>query len=101
MPDRDSLPVIYSGRSFENTTEIKGYLLLHFTQREVDKLYALLQSLERVVTVFPDLYPKSIKNKKMHRAVLSKQLSVFYTVSKKAITIVSIMDNRMAYTRWP
>lgn len=101
MPDPTDLVVVYSARSLDNATEIKTYLLHHFTQKEVDKFYLLLQSFEKIIVVFPGLYPKSIKNIKIHRAVLSKQLSVFYTVSKNTVSIVSIIDNRMAYSKWP
>jgi hypothetical protein len=51
--------------------------------------------------MFPLIYPISTKNKKMHRAVLSKQLSVFYTLIEDEIIVAAILDNRMGEANWP
>ena len=100
MPDKLH-QVEYADRAINDSISIKYYILHYFTQKEVNNFYSLLESFEKVVAVFPLLYPVSIKNKKIHRAVLSKQLSVFYTISKDVIIIVSMFDNRMDYTKWP
>jgi len=101
MPDYPLLPIYYTDRSVADLLNIKGYILKYFTQKEVNRLYVMLQSFEKVVAAFPELYPTSIKSNKIHRAVLSKQLSVFYRVSKDKISVVAIIDNRMSYAKWP
>jgi len=92
--------IIYSKRANSNLLEIKRYLLYKFTQREVDNLQNLLTDFEKVVVEFPFLYPENIFNKNIRRAVLSKQLSVFYRNSKDTILIVTVIDNRMDYNKW-
>jgi hypothetical protein len=77
MDEKSVLTITYTKRANQNALGIKGYLLYHFTQTEVDNFYNLLAAFEKVVIEFPLLYPKSTKNKTTHRAVLSKQLSVF------------------------
>ena len=101
MAERRYLLVHWTDRSLSDSLAIKEYLEEKFSQREVDNFYDLLHAFENIVLSFPKLYPKSIKNKKTHRAVLSKQLSVFYTLSKDQIVIVAVLDNRMSYTKWP
>ena len=96
MPD-----IKYSKRANSNLLQIKNYLLYKFTQREVDNLQKLLTDFEKVIVEFPFLYPENIFNKKIRRAVLSKQLSVFYKYSNDAILIVTVIDNRMDYNKWP
>ncbi len=91
----------YTNHSISDAEAIKNYLLYKFTQREVDKFFHLLEIFESVIVTFPELYPKSSINKKVHRAVLSKQLSVFYTITKNKISVVAILDNRMSDTKWP
>jgi len=95
------LIVVYSERAIKQAETIKAYLLYKFTQREVDNFYELLSLFEKLVISFPDLYPKSSSNKKPHRAVLSKQLSVFYKPSKNKITVMAVLDNRMNPKKWP
>ncbi|WP_114936509.1 MULTISPECIES: hypothetical protein [Mucilaginibacter] len=99
---KDTLPtVFFTTRAFANAETIKAYLLYKFTQKEVNKFYELLEIFENIIVKFPQLYPKSAINSKVHRAVLSKQLSVFYTTSKNKISVVAILDNRMSDTKWP
>ncbi len=95
------LPIIYTDRSVADSITIKNFILVKFTQREVENFYDMLGTFEKVVAVFPELYPKSNKNKNLHRAVLSKQLSVFYKITKSEILVIAILDNRMDYNKWP
>ncbi|MES2376340.1 MAG: hypothetical protein V4553_07170 [Bacteroidota bacterium] len=94
-------PIVYSDRAIANSLTIKNFLLLKFTQREVNNFYKMLEKFGEVVSVFPEIYPKSIINSKARRAVLSKQLSVFYIVYEKQVSVVGIIDNRMGYDKWP
>jgi hypothetical protein len=101
MPENTSFSIVYTKRSDADAIVIKKYLLYKFTQKEVEKFYDLLRIFENVVTIFPKLYPRSLKGKNIHRAVLSKQLSVFYKMTKDKIFVVAILDNRVDYAKWP
>ena len=101
MADQLQNKIIYTQRSLVNIRTIKDYLLYKFTQREVDNLYRMIRDFERIVAIFPQLYPLIINSKKIRRAVLSKQLSVFYTYSKGNLIITAILDNRMDNSKWP
>ncbi|MFA6084126.1 hypothetical protein [Mucilaginibacter sp.] len=63
MPDKLH-QVEYADRAINDSISIKYYILHYFTQKEVNNFYSLLESFEKVVAVFPLLYPVSIKNKK-------------------------------------
>lgn len=101
MDETPGLAVIWTEQSLTDSLEIKNYLIKYFTQREIDLFYGLLISFEKVVVFFPQLYPISKKNRQVRRAVLSKQLSVFYIHSTDYITVVAVLDNRMDYKKWP
>ena len=101
MADKPLPKVIYSKRSLANVRTIRGYLLYKFTQREVDNLYNMLSAFERVIVEFPQLYPLIANSDNIRRAVLSKQLSVFYTCKKDSLFITAILDNRMNTFKWP
>ena len=101
MVDNRIYKIHYTDRSVADALTIKGYLLYKFTQKEVDKFYKMLGVFESLVCSFPKLYPKSPKSKNVRRAILSKQLSVFYTDSKNTIIVIAILDNRMDIIKWP
>jgi plasmid stabilization system protein ParE len=93
--------ISWSDDAITDTLAIRGYLARKFSQREIDKFYSMLVSFEKKVLVFPELYVKSFRNTEYHRAVLSKQLSVFYTFSNGHIRVVAVLDNRMGFSKWP
>lgn len=101
MDENSSFVIHYTKRANADAIVIKNYLLYNFTHREVDHFYDLLETFERATKPFPELYPLVNNSKKIRRAVLSKQLSVFYRVSKNRISINSILDNRMDPSKWP
>jgi plasmid stabilization system protein ParE len=101
MAERALYNIVYSERSLSNIEEIRDHLLYKFTQKEVDNLYHMLGVFESLVKTFPQLYPLITNSKNIRRAVLSKQLSVFYACSKNTISIAAVLDNRMDDNKWP
>jgi len=101
MPEKVSFSIIWTDKAMAGSTEIKLYLRYYFSETEIDNYLKLLESFEKIILSFPQLYPLSGKNKKVRRAVLSKQLSVFYSLKAEFITIVAVLDNRMSDARRP
>jgi plasmid stabilization system protein ParE len=101
MDENSLLNILYTYKANSDAITIRNYLLYKFTQREVDKFYELLRIFENIVAAFPQLYPKSVSSENVHRAVLSKQLAVFYKISESAILVIAILDNRMDNAKWP
>ena len=102
MGENPLLVVIYTNRADADANTIKNYLIYKFSQKEVDNFYGLLISFEQVVLTFPELYPLAANGKDIRRAVLSKQLSVFYRIRGGGIiSVIAILDNRMNPAKWP
>ncbi len=93
MAERSKFVVDYSVQSLKNSIEIVAYLRRKFSEREVDQFYHYLADFEKIITLFPLLYAESTRLK-IRRAVLSKELSIFYNVRKNTIYVVAILDNR-------
>jgi hypothetical protein len=96
-----NLLVVWSDRSLSDTEIIRDYLQYHFSQREIDNFYKFLEFFEKIVSIFPQLYPLTNKKSGVRRAVLSKQLSVFYTLEDDIINVIVVLDNRMSDSKWP
>ena len=93
MADKKKLIVQYSRLSLENAKEIVSYLQTNFSEKEVTNFYKVLTDFENIIILYPTIYSES-KKKKFRRAVLSKVLSVYYSVKKNKISIIAIFDNR-------
>jgi N-acetyl-gamma-glutamylphosphate reductase len=93
MAEKRKLIIEYSKQSLINAKEIVAYLRSKFTEKEVNNFYKALNEFEKIISVYPTLYSESRK-RKIRRAVLSKVLSVFYSINKNKISIVAIFDNR-------
>lgn len=97
MADKKKLFVEYSKQSLENAKEIITYLRKNFSEKEVANFYKVLTDFEKIIILYPTIYSES-KKKKFRRAVLSKVLSVYYSVGKNKISIIAIFDNRWDQT---
>jgi len=94
MPESVKLKIRWTSQSLFQASLIKQYLLRKFSQVEVDNFYILLSTFEKAVVVFPKLYPETKNKIKIRRAVLSKELSVFYRIYKSQIDVLAVLDNR-------
>jgi hypothetical protein len=81
MAEKRKLIIEYSKQSLINAKEIVAYLRSKFTEKEVNNFYKALNEFEKIISVYPTLYSESRK-RKIRRAVLSKVLSVFYSINK-------------------
>ncbi len=93
MPKPIKLEVFWTSKSLYQASLIKNYLKENFSQKEIDQFYLLLSSFAEAVSLFPKLYPET-KKLKIRRAVLSKELFVFYRISKVNIEVIAVLDNR-------
>jgi plasmid stabilization system protein ParE len=93
MAEKKKLVIEYSKQSLINAKEIVTYLKWKFTDKEVNKFYQALNDFEKIISVYPTLYSESQKMK-IRRVVLSKVLSVYYSINRNKILIIAIFDNR-------
>lgn len=78
----------WSQESLENLEDILFYLNSKWTLREVDNFKKLLSKQIEIILTFPEIFPKSVIQPRLRKAVLSKQTIVFYEVNEDRITIV-------------
>lgn len=93
MAEKQVFTLEYSPTSLKNALDIVAYLRNKFSEREFNRFYLLLIDFEHIVIQYPTLYNESQK-RNIRRAVLSKELSIFYMIRKDKISIVAIIDNR-------
>ena len=100
MPKSKIASNFWTERVLQNAVSIKNYFTLHFSAREVNNFYSILEAFEIAVCAFPELYPHSTRKKNIRRGVLSKVLSVYYRIHGDNIEVLSILDNRCDLSKW-
>ena len=100
MPEKKKLKVLWTLQSLNNASSIKTYLGANFSNKEIQRFYSLLSAFESSVSIFPKLYPHTNKKAKIRRAVLSREISVFYRAADAEIEVLAILDNRCDLSKW-
>ena len=100
MPDKIIFEIVWTNNALLTAQDIKKYLLYKFSDKEVSFFFSLLKTFEKAISLFPELYPLTRKKSKIRRAVLSKNLSVFYRKNRNKIEVLAVLDNRMDLSKW-
>jgi hypothetical protein len=100
MASKIQLEVVYSLESREEIKEIIAYLRNSFSEKEVKQFDLMLIEFDQRVINYPKVYPISNKKLRIRKAVLSKQLSVFYRVYRSHIFVATVKDNRCDTSEW-
>ena len=86
----------WSEEAVSNLEGIISFLESNWTEKEIDKFKHLLSKNLELITIFPTIFPKSEKIPNLRRAVLSKQISIFYQIIEETIYITYLFDNRQS-----
>ena len=86
--------LIWSDEALENLKEIIKYLEKNWTNREIKKFARLLDRNLNLIKDNPEIFPKSGHPDNYRRAVISKQVSIYYRVDRQKVHIISVFDNR-------
>jgi plasmid stabilization system protein ParE len=86
--------IIWSPKAQKDYAGIIDYLLQRWTLKEVQQFVDQVENMFSILRK-GNVEFKKIKNGKLHVAVISKQISVYYRIqSSKRVEIVRIWDNR-------
>jgi plasmid stabilization system protein ParE len=86
--------LIWSEEALENLKGIIEYLEKNWTTREIRKFAQLLDKNLNLIKVNPQTFPKSDHSIDFRRAVISKQVSIFYQIENQVVHVISVFDNR-------
>ncbi|PRZ00647.1 type II toxin-antitoxin system RelE/ParE family toxin [Marinilabilia salmonicolor] len=86
--------LIWANEALLSLKEIIEYLEANWTQTEIKKFARLLDKHLNLLLKNPFLYPKDPALHNLRKAVISKQVSIFYRITSTEIHIISLFDNR-------
>lgn len=86
--------IVWSKRALSDLDEIICYLQENWTEKEIRKFSQKLDHLLEILQHQPYLFSESISISDTYRAVLSKQVSIYYQVGNNEIQLITLFDNR-------
>lgn len=86
--------LFWSDEAVKNLESILGYIEQEWTLKEVEKFKKRLRQVLKLISINPNLFPKSQYNKQLHKAVMSKQTIVFYKTDENRIYLVYLFDTK-------
>lgn len=70
------------------------YLESKWSAKESSKFANKVKDSLHHIVKNPNLFPKSNFKKEIHRCIISKQVSLFYTYDNNSVTVLEVFDNR-------
>jgi len=88
--------VFWTEEAINNLEAILNYLKENWTQREIDNFKKKLGKQIDLIEKNPRLFPLSKYNGRLRKAVLSKQLTIFYELSGQVIYLVYLFNTKQS-----
>ncbi len=85
--------IIFSKRSKIELQKLSKYLEREFSEKVKNNFLDEFEKTVEIIKSNPNTFPKSDRNK-YHKAVITKQTSIFYRFDVRIINIVSVFDTR-------
>jgi plasmid stabilization system protein ParE len=78
----------------KKTKILLEYLEAKWSERVRIKFAKKLYNSMQIIRANPEIFPKSLTNKKLHKCVVTKQTTLFYNFTSKRINVVALFDTR-------
>lgn len=91
---KSGLKIKWSLEAVQNLDSIIAYLEENWTHKEISKFITKFEKQLSIISTFPFAYPISKKKKNVHRCVMSKNITVYYTIREETVFLLSIFDSR-------
>lgn len=91
---RSGYKLMWSDRALADLKNIIDYLLENWTQREIRNFSRRLDKRLELISVNPNLFPRTTKRKNVRKSVLTKHTVIYYKVERNMVAIVTLFDPR-------
>lgn len=91
--------VVLTSRAKIEIEEIFEYLELKWNESVKKQFSNKINTIINLIIENPEIFPVSNSNKKVRKAVISKQSTLFYHLNSKHIIVLSVFDTRQDPTK--
>jgi plasmid stabilization system protein ParE len=86
--------MMWSDRAITDMKNIIDYLTKNWTRREIQNFSRRLDKRLDLISVNPNLFPRTTKRKNVRKSVLTKHTVIYYKTESNVVTIVTLFDPR-------
>ena len=86
--------IFWTNESLANLQDTLDYLNSRWTEKEVNNFKSKLGKLIELIEKQPLIFPVSVHNPNLRKAVLSPQTTVYYRINYQQVEIIYIFNNR-------
>lgn len=90
-----ALKVIWSDEAINNLEKLIFYLESNWDKKVIQRFFHRLENIIETLSLYPGAYRLVIKSKGIRKAVITKQVSIFYQKKNSEIEIITLLDNRI------
>lgn len=91
---RSGYKMMWSNRALADLKNIIDYLTKNWTQREIQNFARRLDKRLDLISINPNLFPRTTKRKNVRKSVLTKHTVIYYKTESNVVTIVTLFDPR-------
>jgi len=91
---KSGLKIRWTEEATKNLDSIIFYLETNWTTKELNRFFNKLEKQLYLLSLFPEAYPISLKKRKIHRCVFSKNLTIYYITDNEYLVLLSLFDTR-------
>lgn len=86
--------VLWTDEAIDNVNAIINYLEQNWSAKEKSDFFKKLEKRLNIIKQYPEIFPKSQKSNNIHRSVLTEQITIYYSLEKQIIKVLSLFDVR-------
>jgi plasmid stabilization system protein ParE len=91
---RSGYKLVWSDRALADLKNIIDYLTENWTQSEIQNFARRLDKRLDLISVNPNLFPRTTKRKNVRKSVLTKHTVIYYETKFNIVAIVTLFDPR-------
>ncbi len=86
--------IAWTSHALNELKETFNYLETNWTKKEIKKLSHEIERTLELISINPELFPKTRKKKNLRRVVVTKHNTLYYRKNKMTIEILSFFSNK-------
>ena len=86
--------ILWTNHAISELEKTLEYLENNWTERELRTFSAKLDHTIELISKSPEIFPISLENKNIRKAVVEKYNNLYYRINQNSIEIISLFSNR-------
>jgi plasmid stabilization system protein ParE len=86
--------ILWSEHALDELKATVEYLELNFTERELTSLAGKIESILRLISTNPDIFPEYDADSGIRKVVVARFNTMYYRVTDRSVEILSFFSNR-------